>query len=79
MTAALAPYEDLIAFDHTLVESSVEGLSDESLVSFLLLRFRSFLRCGYAVSDALLLAVGYSETDARFIRESTEHASPVLH
>jgi len=79
MTAALAPYEDLLVFDDALIESSVEGLSDELLVSLLLVRFRSFLRCSYDVSEALLLAVGYSEADARFICASTNDPSLVLH
>ena len=61
MTAALALYDDLIAFDDALVESAVETMSEESLVSLLLLRFRSFLSCGYNGSEALLLAVGYAE------------------
>jgi hypothetical protein len=54
-------------------------LSDESLTSLLLLRFRSFLRCRYDVSEALLLAVGYTEADARFIGQSTKSTPPVVH
>ena len=79
MTAALAPYDDLIAFDDALIESTVDKLGDESLVSLLLLRFRSFLSCGYGESEALLLAVGYAETDVAFVLESTRSASLVLH
>jgi len=79
MTAALAPYDDLIAFDNALIESTAEKLGDESLVSLLLLRFRSFLSRGYGESEALLLAVGYAEADVAFALESTKSASLVLH
>ena len=58
MTAALALYDDLIAFDDALIESTAEKLGDESLVSLLLLRFRSFLSCRYGESEALLLEWG---------------------
>ena len=79
MTVALALYDDLIVFDDALVESTVEKLGDESLVSLLVLRFRSFLSCGYGESEALLLAVGYAEADVAFVLESTKSASLVLH
>ena len=78
MTAALAFYEDLLAFDDSLIESTAEKLDDESLVSLLLLRFRSFLSCGYSESESLLLAVGYAEADVAFVLESTKRASLVL-
>jgi hypothetical protein len=79
MTAALAPYDDLIAFDDALIESAAENLSEESLVSLLLLRFRSFLSCGYDSSEALLLAVGYAETDLAFVLDTATSAPGVLH
>ena len=71
MTAALALYDDLIAFDDTLIDSTVESLTEEALVSLLVLRFRSFLSCGYDASAALLLAVGYPEADVAFVLEAT--------
>ena len=79
MTAALALYDDLIAFDDALLESTVEKLSEESLVSLLLLRFRSFVSCGWDASEALLLAVGYAEADIAFVLDATKSASGVLH
>jgi hypothetical protein len=79
MTAALALYGDLIAFDDALIESTAEKLGDEALESLLLLRFRSFLSCGYAESEALLLAVGYAQADVAFVLEATNSASLVLH
>lgn len=79
MTAALAPYDDLIAFDDALIESAVENLSEESLVSLLLLRFRSFLSCGYDGSEALLLAVGYAEDDLAFVLDAATSEPRVLH
>jgi hypothetical protein len=79
MTAVLALYDDLIAFDDALIESTVERLSEESLVSLLLLRFRSFLSCGYDGSEALLLAVGYAAADVAFVLEPTKSAPRVLH
>jgi hypothetical protein len=78
MTAALARYDDLIAFDDALLESTVDKLSEESLVSLLVLRFRSFVSCGYDASEALLLAVGYAEADVAFVLETTRSASLVL-
>ena len=79
MTAALALYDDLIAFDDALIESTVETMSEESLVSLLLLRFRSFLSCGYKGSEALLLAVGYAEPDLAFVLEAATSTPRVLH
>lgn len=79
MTAALALYDDLIAFDDALIESTVERLGDEPLVSFLLLRFRSFLSLGYDESEALLLAVGYAEADVGFLLAATKSTPRVLH
>jgi hypothetical protein len=79
MTAALALYGDLIAFDDALIESTAEKLGDEALESLLLLRFRSFLSCGYGESEALLLAVGYAEADVACVLEATNSASLVLH
>jgi hypothetical protein len=78
MTAVLALYDDLIAFDDALIESTAEKLGDESLLMLLLLRFRSFLSCGYGESEALLLAVGYAEADVAFVLEATKNASLVL-
>jgi hypothetical protein len=79
MTAALALYDDLIAFDDAFIESTVERLDDEPLVSLLLLRFRSFLSLGYDESEALLLAVGYAEADVAFLLVATKCTPRVLH
>jgi hypothetical protein len=79
MTAALALYDDLIAYDNTLLESTVEELGDEALLSLLLLRFRSFLSCGFGEPEALLLAVGYTHPDVAFLLDAARSASPVLH
>ena len=78
MTAALALYDDLIAFDNALLDSTAEKLDDESLVSLLLLRFRSFLSLGYGESEALLLAVGYAEADVGLMLETARNLSVVL-
>ena len=78
MTAALASYEDLIAFDDALLESATEQLGDESLLSLLLLRFRSYVSHGFGVSEALFLAVGYAEADLALVLESTTDAPVVL-
>jgi hypothetical protein len=72
MTAALARYDDLIAFDDALIDSTLERLGDEPLLSLLLLRSRSFLSCGYGESEALLLAVGSAEADVAFVLDATK-------
>lgn len=79
MTATLALYDDLIAFDDAFIESTVERLGDEQLVSLLLVRFRSFLSRGYGESEALLLAVGYAEAHAAFLLVATKSTPRILH
>ena len=79
MTAALASYEDLIAFDDALLDSTAEQLSDESLVALLQLRFRSYISHGFGVSEAVLLAVGYAQADLALVLESTRDAPGGLH
>ena len=64
MTAvAAARYADLSP-DLALTERVVEALDEEMLVSLLQARFRSFAACGYEAVEALLLAVGYANTDS---------------
>jgi hypothetical protein len=63
MTAALAPYEDLLAFDDALLEATAEMLDEESFLQLLLVRFRVFASCGYDPSQALLRAVGFAHGD----------------
>jgi hypothetical protein len=63
MTAALAPYEDLVAFDDALLEATAETLDEDSFLQLLLLRFRAFASCGYDPSRALLRAVGFADGD----------------
>jgi hypothetical protein len=71
MTAvAAARSEDVLAVDGALTETVVEALDEEALVSLLLVRFRSFVACGYGEAEALLLAVGYAEADLAFVAEA---------
>jgi hypothetical protein len=64
MTAVAAErYADLSP-DLALTERVVEALDEETLVSLLQARFRSFLACEYGAAEALLLAVGYPNTDS---------------
>ena len=70
MTAVAAPYADLFTIGEPLTETLVDQLGEEALDALLLVRFRSFLACGHGESEALLLAVGYAETDLAFIAEA---------
>jgi hypothetical protein len=64
MTAVAAGrYADLSP-DLALTERVVEALDEETLVSLLQARFRAFVACGYEAVEALLLAVGYPNTDS---------------
>jgi hypothetical protein len=63
MTAVAAAHYDDLHPDLALTETVVETLDEERLVSLLQARFRSFVACGYGAVDALLLAVGYANTD----------------
>lgn len=81
MTAVAATrYDDLLALDETLTETLVEALDEETLVSLLLARFRSFIAGGYGAVDALLLSVGYAEADLAFAADGAHwRGSPVRH
>src|SRR5512135_2512086 len=60
MTAvAAARHDGLPALDQPFTETLVETLDEDTLISLLLARFRSFAACGYAAADALLLAVDH--------------------
>ena len=59
MDATATPHEELLAPDLPLGRI-VAGLDDQTLVALLVARFRSFIGRGYAESDALLAAVGYT-------------------
>jgi hypothetical protein len=49
------------SLDGGLTESVVEALDEETLVSLLVARFRSFAACGYEAFEALGFAVGLAE------------------
>jgi hypothetical protein len=72
MTAVAAAHYADLSPDLALTEPVVEALDDEALVSLLQARFRSFVACGYGAVEALLLAVGYPNTDSAVAGEMTE-------
>lgn len=74
MTAVAAHYDELLAYQ-PLTEATVSRLGEDALASLLRRRFRCFLASGRCASEALLLAVGYSEADAALIA----HEPAVLH
>lgn len=74
MTAVAAHYDELLEYQ-PLTEATVDRLDEDALASLLRHRFRCFLACGRDASEALLLAVGYSEADAALIA----HEPAVLH
>ncbi len=74
MTAVATPYDELLVHQ-PLTEATVDRLGEDALASLLRRRFRCFLACGWSASEALLLAVGYSEADAALIA----HEPAVLH
>jgi hypothetical protein len=74
MTAVATPYDELLAYQ-PLTETTVCRLGEDALESLLRRRFRRFLACGRCPSEALLLAVGYSDADAALIA----HEPAVLH
>lgn len=78
MTAVAAPYDDLFTIGEPLTETLVDQLGEEALDSLLLLRFRGFLARGHGESEALLLAVGYAETDLVFVAEVAPGPALVL-
>jgi hypothetical protein len=72
MTAVVgARYAGLYS-DLALTETVVEALDEDTLVSLLQARFRSFVACGYGAVDALLLAVGYTGTDLAVASETAD-------
>ena len=79
MTAVAAPYEDLLAGEALLTESLVEQLHEDAVETLLLRRFHCFLGCGYCEAVALLLAVGYTQSDARFAVEALASEPLTLH
>lgn len=71
MTAvATARHDSLLALDEPLIETLVEELDEDTLVSLLLARFRSFVACGYGAADALLLAVDHPDANLALAAEA---------
>lgn len=62
MTAVAARYDDALAVGDDLTEAVVDALDDETLISLLIARYRLYAARGYGDVEALLLAVGYSNT-----------------
>lgn len=71
MTAvAAARYDGLPALDQPFTETLVETLDEDTLISLLLARFRSFAACGYGAADALLLAVDHPDATLALAAEA---------
>ena len=65
MTAVAAHYDDALTVDEALTEAVVDALDDETLISLLIARYNLYAARGYGDVEALLLAVGYSNTASK--------------
>ena len=79
VTAVTCTLEELTSLECAMSEETVGGLDDDALTQLLLWRFRHFVNRGNSISEALLLAAGFTAPEAGAIAFRLSREPELVH